>query len=114
LAADDASPPVAISLPRDDGPQCSTMDLAPADVIVDVTATSAGPHSGVTYPVAWTLHVERQSLVLTVSPVLEDLELDTRQTLRLAFLGRTGRGNRIPGRHAGQGSRLCRVDRLCP
>src|SRR5262249_25436500 len=60
-------------------------DLAPADVEIDVTAHWLSPHSGATYPMAWNLRISRQLLSLTVLPVMEDQELDTRKTTRITY-----------------------------
>jgi predicted secreted hydrolase len=60
-------------------------DLQSADVVVEVDDTWVSPHSGATYPMAWSLHVSRQALTLRLRPVMEDQELDTRQTTRVTY-----------------------------
>ncbi len=60
-------------------------DLVPSDIVVEVNDTWVSPHSGATYPMAWTLHVARQALTLMLRPVMEDQELDTRRTTRVTY-----------------------------
>jgi predicted secreted hydrolase len=59
--------------------------LAAADVRVAVTDQWRSPHSGATYPIAWTVRLPRQELTLTLVPAIEDQELDTRASTGVTY-----------------------------
>jgi predicted secreted hydrolase len=63
----------------------SADDRAPEDIVVEVNDTWTSPHSGATYPMVWNLHLSFQALSLSLRPVMEDQELDTRQTTRVTY-----------------------------
>jgi predicted secreted hydrolase len=63
----------------------TAVDLASVDVDVEVDATWISPHSGATYPIAWTVRLPGEDLTLRLEPTMHDQELDTRQTTGVTY-----------------------------
>ncbi len=59
--------------------------LSKADFTIEPTSYWKSPRTGATYPSGWKLKVARFDLDLTVTPVLEDQELDTRGTTMIIY-----------------------------
>ncbi len=52
---------------------------------IEPTGYWKSPHSGATYPSGWKLSVPKFEIELTVTPVIEDQELDTRGTTMIVY-----------------------------
>jgi predicted secreted hydrolase len=61
-------------------PNGSTEELALGTTQVNALGTWTSPATGTTYPAGWSLSLPEQGLQLTLSPVLPDQELDTRNS----------------------------------
>ena len=59
--------------------------LAREDFEVEVLGHWQSPHTGAVYPARWRLRVPRFRLDVTVTPVLDDQELDTRGTTMIVY-----------------------------
>jgi predicted secreted hydrolase len=59
--------------------------LAREDFRLEATAHWRSPHTGALYPSAWRLVVPRVGVDVTVTPVLQDQELDTRGTTMIVY-----------------------------
>ena len=110
-AADGSYPLVYGTSVRPDG---TTEHLGPGTFSVEPTGSWTSPTTGATYPSGWRLQVPGQGLDLTLTPTLEDQELDTRATTGVVYWEGS---QRVTG-DAGWGSRRRRrlrgADRLWP
>lgn len=59
--------------------------LSNKDFKIEPTGYWKSPHSGATYPNGWRLSVPKFEIELTVTPVIEDQELDTRGTTMIVY-----------------------------
>jgi predicted secreted hydrolase len=59
--------------------------LAHEDFILEATSRWQSPHTGATYPSGWRLRVPRFGIDVTVKPVMQDQELDTRGTTMIVY-----------------------------
>ncbi|MDT7541532.1 MAG: hypothetical protein QOE33_1436 [Acidobacteriota bacterium] len=59
--------------------------LARADFELEATAHWKSPRTGATYPSGWNLRVPRFQIDVSVAPVIEDQELDTRGTTMIIY-----------------------------
>ena len=59
--------------------------LTHEDFSIEPTGYWKSPHTNATYPSGWKLKVPKFNLELTVTPVLEDQELDTRGTTMIVY-----------------------------
>ncbi len=59
--------------------------LSHEDFKIEPTGYWKSPHSGATYPSGWKLSVPKFEIELTVNPVIEDQELDTRGTTMIVY-----------------------------
>jgi len=59
--------------------------LGRSDFTIEPTGFWKSPNSGATYPSGWNLKVPRFNLDLTVTPVMNDQELDTRGTTMIVY-----------------------------
>ena len=59
--------------------------LSSTDFDLEATGEWTSPRSGAVYPSGWKLSVPRVLLDLTIAPVLEDQELDTRGTTMIVY-----------------------------
>ncbi len=55
------------------------------DFQIEPSGSWKSPHSGATYPSGWTIRVPSLEIDLTVTPVIEDQELDTRGTTMIVY-----------------------------
>ncbi len=55
------------------------------DFEIKPTGTWKSPHSGATYPSGWTVTIQSKHLTLTLDPVLQDQELDTRSSTGVIY-----------------------------
>jgi predicted secreted hydrolase len=63
----------------------NTTALTNEDFEIEPTGFWKSPKSGATYPSGWRIKVEKVALDLTVSPVMENQELDTRGTTMIVY-----------------------------
>ena len=110
-AADGSYPLVHGTSVRADG---RIEHLGPDAFTVEPIGTWTSPTTGATYPSGWHVRIPSQGLDLTLTPTVEDQELDTRATTGVVVLG----GLAARDRHARWGAdrRRClrRADRLRP
>ncbi|MEO6589554.1 MAG: lipocalin family protein [Pyrinomonadaceae bacterium] len=59
--------------------------LSHEDFKIEPTGYWKSPHSGATYPSGWKLSVPKFEIELTVTPIIEDHELDTRGTTMIVY-----------------------------
>jgi predicted secreted hydrolase len=59
--------------------------LSQEDFKIEPTGYWKSPHTGATYPSGWRVTSHRQDIELTVTPVIEDQELDTRGTTMIVY-----------------------------
>ncbi len=59
--------------------------LGKSDFTIEPTGFWKSPHTGATYPSGWKLNVPKFDLELTVTPVMDDQELDTRGTTMIVY-----------------------------
>ena len=90
-----------------------TVELGADDYVLTVKRTWRSPHSGATYPAAWTLTIPRLDLELAITPQMADQELTTASATYWEGALRYGghRGER-PLRGRGYGELTGYVDRL--
>ncbi len=75
--------------------------LAGDDFVITPTNWWTSPHTGITYPVAWTVQLIPQGLTLAVTAVSEDQELDARaSSLNIYWEGLCTVTSGSPGDHA--------------
>lgn len=78
--------------------------LGHEDFSVEPTGFWKSPHSGATYPSGWLVRAPKQEIELTVTPVIEDQELDTRGTTMIVYwegaceVKGTSKGKEVSGR----------------
>ena len=78
--------------------------LTREDFRLDATAHWRSPHTGTVYPSGWRLTAPRVGVDVTVTPVIEDQELDTRGTTMIVYwegacaVGGTRDGRPVEGR----------------
>jgi len=95
LHEEDGPTPGGTYIPSDGEP----LPLATDDFSVTPTSWWTSPRTGITYPVAWRIHIIPQELELTVAAVAEDQELDVRATtLNVYWEGLCS----VAGTHGGQ------------
>lgn len=63
----------------------SSTHLTREDFSLEATARWRSPHTGAVYPSGWRLAVPRLGLDVTVTPVIQDQELDTRGTTMIVY-----------------------------
>lgn len=89
------------------------VELGADDYMLSVKRTWRSPHSGATYPAAWTLTIPRLDLELAITPLMADQELTTASATywegALRYEGHRGEG---PLRGRGYGELTGYVDRL--
>lgn len=89
------------------------VELGADDYVLTVKRTWRSPHSGATYPAAWTLSIPRLDLELAISPQMADQELTTASaTYWEGALRYEGRRGERPLRGRGYGELTGYVDRL--
>ncbi|MBD2548876.1 hypothetical protein H6G65_04650 [Microcystis elabens FACHB-917] len=89
------------------------VELGADDYVLTVKRTWRSPHSGATYPAAWTLSIPRLDLELLISPQMADQELTTASaTYWEGALRYEGRRGERPLRGRGYGELTGYVDRL--
>ena len=59
--------------------------LGKSDFIIEPTGFWKSPHTDTTYPSGWNIKVPKYNLDLTVTPVMENQELDTRGTTMIVY-----------------------------
>ncbi len=90
-----------------------TVELGTDDYILTVKRTWRSPHSGATYPAAWTLTIPRLDLELAITPQMADQELTTASaTYWEGALRYQGRRGERPLQGRGYGELTGYVDRL--
>ena len=89
------------------------MELGADDYTLTVTRRWRSPHSGATYPAAWTLTIPRLDLELAITPQMADQELTTASATYLeGALRYEGQRSDRPLRGRGYGELTGYVDRL--
>ncbi|HEX5149654.1 MAG TPA: lipocalin family protein, partial [Candidatus Limnocylindrales bacterium] len=81
-AADGSYPLVYGTSVRPDG---TTAHLGPGDFRVEPTGSWTSPATGAIYPSGWRVRLPGEALDLTLTPTLEDQELDTRETTGVVY-----------------------------
>jgi predicted secreted hydrolase len=66
-------------------PDGDSTPLGKADFTIEPTGFWKSPHTEATYPSGWNLKVPKFDLDLTVTPVMENQELDTRGTTMIVY-----------------------------
>lgn len=66
-------------------PQGVPTELDADDFTLTATGTWTSPHSGITYPLGWTLDIPSRGWRLALTPTMEDQELDTRATTGVIY-----------------------------
>ena len=78
--------------------------LSREDFEIEPTGYWKSPHTGATYPSGWKIRVAKLGMDLTVTPVIDDQELDTRGTTMIVYwegaceVNGTAGGNPVGGR----------------
>jgi predicted secreted hydrolase len=97
LRLDDGAGVMLFTFPEGDAPVShgtyvpptgESTPLASDDFEVTPTDWWTSPHTGITYPVVWEIHVPAEDLILTVSAVVNNQEFDARaSTLNIYWEG---------------------------
>ena len=67
------------------GPTGNATYFGPGDFTISPTASWTSPATNTTYPSAWNIDVPGANLALSVTPILEEQELDTRRTTGVIY-----------------------------